>query len=157
MIDNSEATLDQIAQELMAAHPRTVVPLYPQIFVRVLPKEARKGLIYLPEKSSKPVYEALVLRTYVQKKVDGNLVTASVKPGDHILFEHWAGLPIPFLDESRYRVLREENIHAVIHYETGMSGEEYLESCGLPETDMKVLRQYDLIRKDVSSLTTSGA
>jgi co-chaperonin GroES (HSP10) len=37
------------------------------------------------------------------------LIASSLKPGDHVLFPHWAGMPIEGFDKKYYRVVKECN------------------------------------------------
>jgi co-chaperonin GroES (HSP10) len=98
-------------------HTRNInfVPLYPAILIRVLPKEqVSSGGIIMPEtKQNKPLYEGIVLRLYEPKrvKVDDKwvLVDAGVEVGDHIVFPHWSGEPVPWLSD-------ENNIHGFDEY-----------------------------------------
>lgn len=82
-------------------------PAYPGVLVRVLPKEHMSaGGIVLPDtKQNKPIYEGIVLRTYPPKRLkldSGKWITmdSGLSLGDHILFAHWSGEPVPWLRDA---------------------------------------------------------
>lgn len=120
------------------------------VLVRVIPKQIDKELtrddgrrvkLYSPQsgKINKPNWEGQVLRVYPSKwqfqryvkHVDGNdvelarkevLIESSVKIGDHILFPHFAMVPIPELcylaywKNGEYGIVEEKAIVATVEY-----------------------------------------
>jgi co-chaperonin GroES (HSP10) len=122
---------DQLLLDAYRGSGRTFRPLFPWVFVRVLPKELeyKSGLLVLPEKQNKTDHEGVVLATWepitaeaIKTKSDSewlidryrslqyrNVAKVSVlRAGDHVMFPHWAGMPIPGFDDASYRVVKEE-------------------------------------------------
>ncbi len=125
-----EEKLNALALDLYRSSGRCFTPVFPWVFVRVLPKEQiTPGGVVMPHSDqNKTVHEGIVLATWAPIKVvpkprrtdDDHHWAASVstayapitqesdlKPGDHVLFPHWAGLPIEGFSEKRYRVVKE--------------------------------------------------
>lgn len=124
-----------------------IKPRYPYILVRLIPKETNIELgngkiLWLPDtakgKQNKPVYEGQVLRTYEPfekllrtKYVEEGLahftkeewtdVKSELQPGDHVVFQHHWGVPVPKLCHDwkvgEYRLVEEQNIIGVLEYE----------------------------------------
>lgn len=91
--------------------------LYPSIIVRVIPKPDKFGMLILPEAyRNKPVYEGVVVQTWEKKTVQtskGEIVmTPTFKLGDIVLFHHWAGAPVPFVDDfgEEYRLIPDKHL-----------------------------------------------
>lgn len=112
-----EEALDKLAIETFQ-HYRLhehIELLCPQVLVRVLPRDYYVGNIYIPDtkESNKPVYEGITVRTWRPKKLPGKNpgdfyeIRSELKPGDHVLFPHFAGQPIPGLNQDRYRSVPE--------------------------------------------------
>ncbi|SRR6266403_930096 len=140
-----------------------VEPLYPKILIRVLPKEQKRGSIWLPDgKQNKPEWEGVVLKVYkpfyqkiylsearwvaddpdpearyVQK------VECVLQPGDHILFPHieFGEVPVWPLDGGvgTYRMIPENIVTSKLEY-TRQSVKEWVKKFfyeleeGLPES-----------------------
>lgn len=109
MIEAREELIDSLAVRQYAEHNRAFTPLYPWVFVRVLPKEqtTRSGLILPSTDQNKTIHEGIVLGTWKPRYVKGNQILSSFAPGDHVLFPHWSGLPIEGFSAKHYRVVRE--------------------------------------------------
>jgi len=115
-MENALKTFSELALEEYNKLNLNIVPMYPAVLIRLLPKErvSRSGLIYFPdEKVNKPVYEGIVIRSYEPKHVLVNkgrriLVESGVKPGDHILFPHWSGETVPWLNDVTLNVDNDE-------------------------------------------------
>lgn len=170
----------RLAQELYTEFDgRRVVPMYPHVLVLVLPKEQQlaSGII-LPEGGrgthDKPNYEGIVLETWEPrwtqfretKAVEGGrtirttrevLLTSKFEPGDHVMFPHWAGHPAGFLDESAFRMVKEDDfainqvrgeIFAKIDHDN--HSELYQR---LQEAVQRALAQYALQMPDVTART----
>lgn len=108
-------TLAELALEEFHKRSVNFQPLYPAVLVRVLPKEkvSDSGLIYLPdEKVNKPIYEGIVLRTYLPHtmvwKGKHITLTSGLEVGDHVLFPHWSGEPVPGLHDESNTLANEE-------------------------------------------------
>ena len=125
-------TLEQLEKEFVALsqeiYNRGTVrfePLYPWVLIRVVPKDQRYGSLYLPDndgsqKQNKPLMEGIVLATWKphwgpkRKPARFHEVDASVqiwkecevKAGQRVLFPHFAGIPVKYMDETHYRVVR---------------------------------------------------
>jgi co-chaperonin GroES (HSP10) len=171
-----EALMDRIAQDLYRAN-RMFTPMFPWVFVRVLSKEqvTAAGVI-MPQKNSKPIHEGIVLATWEKHTAvqRGVLVEreSSLHQGSHVLFPHWAGLPIVGYSEERYRVVREvewspdkeggifatvdynddtvqDKLSQLIKHETERAGSE--EAAALA-----IMQQFLLLDRDQRSVTLSG-
>lgn len=116
--------LDGLAQAYYQAHKRSFTPMYPWVFVWLLPQSQERGGIVLPAKQNKTIHEGIVLKTWkpVKDKLvecrDGtgkvtetyrrqNLESA-LKPGDHVLFPHWSGHPVEGFEREKFRLVRED-------------------------------------------------
>lgn len=101
---------------------RRIIPKCPWLLVKVLTKEQKAGRVILPQTQNKIVYEGIVLetwqpfwkkvRTTKSDKADVKEIYMEplVKPGDHVLFPHYEGLPAgSLLDEKEFRLIRESN------------------------------------------------
>jgi len=157
--------------------------------VRVLPKEQRSGNVIIPDldgpgKQNKPLYEAVVLAVYESYTVDEWIknsykqtesepdwvckrywVEPACKVNDHILFQHWEGIPVPPLDMGigEYRILKEHMIVAIVTYDREKIEDELHALFGervllqVDEVVKSILSKYDVIPKNLSCKTLSGA
>lgn len=93
-------------------------PIYPWVLVRVLPKTQAVGGIWLPENQNKVNYEGFVLCPYhphdMMVKGIWRSIICKVRTGQRILFPHYVGMPVAFLDEKYYRVVKEEDILGIL-------------------------------------------
>lgn len=138
-------TLEQV-QELKRYVQKTyeglgldVLPIYPYVLLRVIPKEQEIGLgagrrLFTPQRVNKTVFEGQIIKTYRP----GNVVTkrcekcgtvagrmswreSSLKPGQHVLFAHYVGIPVEQLcyywKAGEYRLVEEGAILGVVEYE----------------------------------------
>jgi hypothetical protein len=165
-----------------------VEPLYPKILIRVLPKEQKRGSIWLPDgKQNKPNWEGVVLKVYkpwyqkiylsqahwVSDDPDPEAryvqkVECVVKPGDHIVFPHieYGQVPVHPLDDGvgDYRMIPENIILGTLEYDSQSTRDWLLnlidevdeENYSSEELVKKILKNADVIRKDVVALTMSG-
>ena len=135
-VDEKSATITKLTQDLYAQH-RQLVPKHPWILLYVLPREQKIGSLFIPQKHHKVSLEGLVLQTWGTHNEEKGVIEHGVcktrvtvhrsifKPGDHVLFPHWSGLPIPGMDEKYFRVVKEEGwskneeggIYAMIDYD----------------------------------------
>jgi hypothetical protein len=164
-----------------------VEPLYPKILIRVLPKEQKKGSIWLPDgkAQNKPTWEGIVLKVYkpfyrkiylteafwVVDDPDPEVrytqkAECAYQPGDHILFPHIeiGEVPVWPLDEGKgdYRMIPESIILGRLDYESESTKDWLVTELLQPSMSVvhqaeNVLKQADVIRKDQHSLTMSGA
>ena len=120
-----EADFDKLALEIFSHYKlyEHVELIAPYVLVRILPKEMMFGDIIILEKSNKPTWEGIVLRTWeavqptsAYTQIDGNIyrrdpmfrmIQSELTPGDHVLFPHFAGQPVPGLDSDVYRLIPE--------------------------------------------------
>lgn len=183
-----EKQLKDLVLELYRDYDRVIEPLYPWIFVRVLPKEQQIGSIVLPDTQNKTQYEGIVLATYktfwqvvtkdskeAQKagmwrnnnpldNIADVCIRSSVVVGDHIVFPHHVGLPDPVFDEKKYRLIKEEDIHAVLKYGYPTPQFELADrfiKWGGPVGDAmnmasEFARDYDFVPKNAAAKTRSG-
>jgi co-chaperonin GroES (HSP10) len=156
---------------------RLFTPMYPWIFVRVLPREQKVGSIYMVEgpKQNKPMHEGIVLATWqpCQRPVKGKLVdlTPDVKPGDHVLFNHWAGLPVVGYNDKHFRIVKERDwasdkeggIVGLVEPDVAPEVELANELVGimdehatLPAIAKEMLKRFIIIDRNKQSVTLSG-
>lgn len=117
--------LDELQEQIYQAH-REFTPMYPWVMVLVLRKQQirKTGIVLADHEQNKPMYEGIVLATWNDRwvtigteKQDGEKVTrtklvrSELKPGDHVLFHHWAGSNVHGYDDIRFRVVRECDWH----------------------------------------------
>jgi co-chaperonin GroES (HSP10) len=156
--EEKERRLDELAQELYATSVSVMTPNYPWVLVRIMPKAQQMSGIWVPEKQNKTFYEGIVLETWkpfrrwyggkvndhaIEKSV---LMESSVKRGDRVLFMHFEGQPVPWLDELHYRMIHEIETHP----NGGIWGTlDFAEDHGLKE-------KLDKLFKNHSSKTISG-
>lgn len=184
-----EELLDKLAIEILGHYKlyEHVIPTFPNVIVRVLPKEmVISGIHIVDQKTHKPTYEGIVLRTWEPKivwpKKEGGMPVefySDLKPGDHVLFPHFAGQALPGLDEDKYRSIPEgitKNGRVIFGNDTGViigkidykreSVEENLQkilSNGLsydidyaPDIIRMIKENFDIVVKEKFSRTKSG-
>jgi co-chaperonin GroES (HSP10) len=158
-IEQLEQRFSELAQEIYESGERRIRPTWPWVLVRVAPKEQKLGSLYLPDASgasgqNKPVWEGIVLAIwephwhYVKDKGENHEVyrKSDFEIGDRVLFPSFAGLPVNFLDETKYRLVREwtfdpgGGVMCKVHY----------------EGDRKIKAALDEIFADLASVTLSG-
>jgi co-chaperonin GroES (HSP10) len=181
---SKEEQLQKLVKELYDEYDRVVTPIYPRIFIRVLPKETTYGSIVLPDhQQNKVQWEGMVLATYEsfwRKLIDSTesrfrrdriiittenekrvLIESSVKPGDHILFPYHVGIPDPVFDAKKYRIISENDVSAVLSYKHPSPIDTLREIIGQdPAREWciaTITEKFDLVRKNVMSKTRSGA
>ena len=120
-LEEKQGLLDELAEAIYKDH-RELRPMFPWVFVLVLRREQKVGSIVLPEhEQHKVTHEGVVLATWspythesTKRTKDGAEYTqlvmrkSALKTGDHVIFPHWAGLPLSGFDSSRFRVIKEE-------------------------------------------------
>lgn len=129
-LELKEKQLIRLAQEIYQKGERRIKPRPDWILVRVLPKGQRTaGGILLPQTQNKVLYEGIVLETWepyeteFSGSLEGGYSLISVrkesllKIGDRVLFPHFEGLPVPFLDEHHYRIIKESVVQGTLYYE----------------------------------------
>jgi hypothetical protein len=116
-----ESEVNELAQFLYENSNRMFVPMFPWIFLRVLSKAQKVGQLFVPSAQNKTVHEGIVLATWrpfneeiTKRDAEGRTFTrvvqraSDLKPGDHVLIPHWAGLPIDGFSAQHYRVVKEQ-------------------------------------------------
>ena len=119
-IEEREQEVDRLVRELYVESHIEYIPMYPWVFVRVLPKHQQIGLIITPDSvQNKPVHEGIVLSTWrpftkeIGKMEKGIKVTRTIEfhsdlhIGKHVMFLHHSGVPIPGFDDKYYRSVME--------------------------------------------------
>ena len=120
--------LSALVEELYASWGRLLIPRPPYVLVRVLPKDIKVGRFYLPpgKDQNKPVFEGLVLAVYRPywrpgAAEDESKIFCTLRPGDHVLFQHYQGIPaypVPIDGYGGdYRLIQETAIPAVLEYD----------------------------------------
>jgi len=156
------------------------IPRYPWLLIRTLDKTTatRSGLIHLPEKQNKTNHEGVVLATWQPFKTKWWDVEeqkwfevaneSSLKPGDHIIFPHYVGLPDSKLNDQDYRYIREEDVAVIVNYHPkGWILNEFADALSVVEGGLsksrlvasaeELLEKFDIVPKyGYSSKTTSG-
>jgi co-chaperonin GroES (HSP10) len=161
-LERKEQQLVELVQEVYAMSAPQITPIHPWILVRIMPKEQKFGILHLPDKQNKVFYEGIVLATWKPfwRKFNGKLtsddghaliekevyVQSHVKIGERVMFMHFEGQPVPYLDEKNYRMVHE--------YETHPNGGvwatiEHKQDTGLRE-------KLNELFKDHASVTISG-
>jgi len=163
-----EERLHELAQMIYETGERRIQPTWPWVLLRVVPKEQRYGSLYLPDSTgasqqNKPLWEGIVLETWpahwsrVKGTMTGNTFESvgreheiwresDFKRGDRCLFPSFAGLPVNFLDEQKYRLVREWTFDpnggclGIVHY----------------DKDKKYKPVLDELFGDLESVTLSG-
>lgn len=160
-----EKKFAELAQEIYESGERRITPTWPWVLIRVVPKEQKIGSIWAPDiagskMQNKPLWEGIVLATWGERWTEfkGSLEETDVlvnvvklqrsefQPGDRILFPGWAGLPVSFLDETKYRLVREwtfdpdGGVMCKVHY----------------EGDKRYKETLDELFSDLQSVTLSG-
>jgi co-chaperonin GroES (HSP10) len=172
-----------------------VVPKRGTYLIRVLPKETvtKSGVILADmgnkDHQNKPNYEGVVLATFApyEKNIEAFMVRSvdvtgservveRVEPllsvGDHILFPHYEGIPIPSLDlgTGEYRIINEESVVVVISYDAKKVDEKlhdeicsWLESQAMDVADFStrelvetIRERFNVVSKDLQPKTLSG-
>jgi co-chaperonin GroES (HSP10) len=100
-------------------------PTWPWVLVRVCPKQTRVGSIYTPgdifvgdQRQNKPLWEGIVLATWKPHwsrfrrysepdQVKEHWRESDFEVGDRVLFPHFAGLPVDYMDDKNFRLVRE--------------------------------------------------
>lgn len=186
VIRRQKDELFELAQRMYKSFHRRITPIYPWVLVRVLPKEQQLGRIWMPESQNKVIYEGLVLetwqpfwRSFSKDAYDPNeeqlerFFESDLKPGDHVLFPHFEGMPVPYLNEEEkdaYRLVRESNskdekceIYGKLEYQEPIEEQlkRVLDICPGPASMVQdvirgLLREFYVVRKTAEPKTTSG-
>jgi co-chaperonin GroES (HSP10) len=110
--------VSDLTQRLFALH-RSFQPRHPWVLVYVLPREQKIGSLYIPGKHQKVSLEGVVLATWNEWAEEKGVVEQGVRwtrvvvhrseleVGQHVVFPHWSGLPIPGMDEEKFRIVKE--------------------------------------------------
>src|ERR1039458_7804280 len=115
--------IDELVEQLFQANTM-FTPLYPWIFVMVCRKAQKVGLIYTPDVQNKVVHEGIVLAIWRDKYLEKTTTKDGIKHthfetlrselqlGNRVVFQHFAGKPVPGFDTDRFRVVKERDWHA---------------------------------------------
>lgn len=161
-VQDYERQLKYVAQRIYDLGERRIEPTWPWVLIRAVPKEQKFGSLYLPDndgqqKQHKPLLEGIVLATWkshwskfrkpgVESTTQEIWRESEFQVGDRVLYPHFAGLPVNFLDEQHYRLIREwtfDEMGGVL--------------CKLEyDGDKKIKRDLDKLLKDLQSITLSG-
>jgi co-chaperonin GroES (HSP10) len=110
--------ITDLVQRLYAQH-RSIQPRPPWCLVYVLPREQKIGSLFIPGKHHKVSLEGIVLATwndwteekgFIENGVQKTRVVvhqSQLNRGDHVVFPHWSGLPLPGMDEKYFRIVKE--------------------------------------------------
>jgi co-chaperonin GroES (HSP10) len=170
-----EDAIDELAQNLFERN-RVFQPLPPRVFVRVLKREQLAGGIWTPVSQNKILHEGLVIAVWKPYMRKGQYIRSELRPGDCVLFNHFAGVPVEGYDRDRYRVLKDVDFHptneggiiARVQYDEARTRPQIVLSKWLTsmgslrngEVDTlveRIDRQFLLIDRDATGVTLSGA
>jgi co-chaperonin GroES (HSP10) len=170
----------------MMMKERMFTPLFPWCFVQVLPRVQKVGRIFLPGEKNKVTHEGIVLATWRRAPAKfynvnskrwekPESLTPSVSVGQHVLFPHWAGMPVTGYSEEEYRVVKDLNwakdneggIFGIVDYEDKEAawetalyetilGSLYGDEAGAVEVLNALKERFIVIDKTVGSVTLSG-
>lgn len=180
-IENTlEGRIDALALKAYELKNRKFTPLYPWVFVRVLPKEQIQNGIILPAiEQNKTIHEGIILATW--QKTPRVAHECELKVGDHGAFPHWAGIPVAGFSAKHYRVIRSEDwvenqqggIFATVEYDNIKPTEKlrkYLaflrkraddypsleDEAFIEMAVQEIERQFLLVDREATSVTLSG-
>lgn len=99
-----------------------VRPLHDRVLVRrIEEKEVIKGGIIIPDTAKEKPMEGEIIAVGPGKLMeDGKRSAVDVKPGDRVLFGKYSGTEIK-IEDVDYVIMREEEILAVLEYESKKS------------------------------------
>ena len=121
--------INDMIQELYKENQQ-ITPLFPWVLLRVCKKEQQIGSIVLPDSvQNKTLHEGIVVVTWqpCDRVIEGvtNHYSSELKQGDHVLFNHYAGVPIDgrhsgyrLVKEVAWAVDKEGGIIATVDYDT---------------------------------------
>jgi co-chaperonin GroES (HSP10) len=182
-------------QELYASTCRTIQPTKGWVLIRVLEREqvTQSGIIVPGIEQNKPLHEGIVLATWepwieerTMQDEDGKKLTkviqhkSDLKPGDHVLIDHWCGVPVEGDSKinTKFRLVKEEpdpnlgSVKAVVEYTDKDNRPHEILSEMLWEIDphgqvtdferlcrlvaAKISDKFLLVDRDMQSVTLSG-
>jgi co-chaperonin GroES (HSP10) len=178
-VESMEDQVKVLTEMLHAAHTRRFTPKYPWVFVRVVKKEQNyKGVVVLPDSDQNKInHEGIVLATWGSIiRYNGCLaykIDSELKPGDRVLFPHWAGLPVVGFKDVHYRIVKETHwtssqeggIFATVEYpgREDSPSEKLRKIVGnvanpfrIDELVTAIEQQFLLVDRDEQSVTLSG-
>lgn len=124
-VQKLEDKLHKLSQKIYDTGFRRIQTTWPWVLVRVCPKESKIGSLYTPGdifgadmRQHKPLLEGIVLATWkphwsrFRKPSEESTIRqvwreSEFEIGDRVLFPHFAGLPVDYLDDKNYRLVRE--------------------------------------------------
>ena len=121
-VERLEKQFKELAQEIYESGERRIQPTWPWVLIRQVPREQMRNGIVIPDgganAQNKPLLEGIVLATWEPhfskwrkpgEPYKDNLVwrESEFVVGDRVLYPSFAGLPVNFLDEHNYRLIRE--------------------------------------------------
>jgi co-chaperonin GroES (HSP10) len=173
--------IDQLINQQYRENCISVQPCFPWILLRVCKKEQERNGLWLPDSTqNKTLHEGIVLSTWqpCQRVQNGYTIDLSseLKPGDHVLFNHFAGVPLEgrssgyrLVKECDFAVDKEGGIIAALGYdELHTNPVEKLRKLFADECEWnqgmeyseafieKITKHFILVDKDTPSVTISG-
>lgn len=161
-LEKLEKQFGELATEIYEAGERRIKPTWPWVLIRAVPKEQTRNGIILPDvygsgSQNKPLHEGIVLATWEphwskfrkpgQPYEDEEVWRKSeFEVGDRVLYPSFAGLPVNFLDETNYRLVREWTFDELggIFCKVNYDG------------DVKIKRELERVFDEIQSVTISG-
>lgn len=157
----------ELVEELRVEAPAEIEPVYPFNLVYIVGQSGRHGRIITPEKHNKVLYEALVIQSHrpkmVATKTGGSKVAESpVVPGQHVLFQHYKGAPVP-MDNfgGDFRLIADEDFVGILEYapEEQASVLDKLMMC-LPQVALEdieeLIKRFVFVDRETRQTTLSG-
>lgn len=122
-LEEQEKMLSELAQKIYNRGSKIITPMRGWILVRWIEERTELNGIFIPDKKqAQAMSEGIVLsvwepwtefKTDEEKRMWGFQHECSLKVGDRVLFNRWDGMPAPFFDEKKYRLIHEkEGPHA---------------------------------------------
>ena len=186
-IAEAEEEIQIHLQRVLRLSQKRCAPLYPWVLVRVCEKEQERNGILLPDvvgsNQNKTVHEGIVLATWAPHWIKRThlkqlWMESALKPGDHCLFQHFAGVPLSSHKLEKYRFVkeygfapdREGGIIATVEYEPKNTVAEQLAELiptdytladGYYNGDVSlviaaIMERFELVDKQQRSVTLSG-
>jgi co-chaperonin GroES (HSP10) len=148
-----EELLERCCHALYERGGKRIMPLYPWVLVRTLPKERKVSGIWVPEKTDTVLYQGIVLAIYkpfqaMGKKGQVYPKICPLEVGQRVTFHYSEGMPVPGLDEKYYRLVRVE-VDQQIYPRMGVLGTvDYHGDQQLPEKLKELFKDVTMVEVD---------
>jgi co-chaperonin GroES (HSP10) len=169
--------IDQLLNKQLRESNISVQPCFPWVLLRVCKKEQERNGLWLPDSTqNKTLHEGIVLSTWqpCQRVQSGYTINLSseLRPGNHVLFNHFAGVPLEgrssgyrLVKECNFAVAEEGGIIATVEYQELYSSPTAKLRALLDQNQEwafhdtlieKITERFILVDRDTPSVTISG-